>query len=72
MHRQLKASMMCHENTWLSTLAWVLLGIRTALKEDLQRTVAELLYGDTLTLPGEFLASFKPSYYEQPPKLILK
>jgi hypothetical protein len=36
----------------------VLLGIRTALKDDLGCTAAELVYGTNLRLPGEF---FSPS-----------
>ena len=32
----------------------VLLGIRTTLKDDLHCTTAELVYGTTLRLPGEF------------------
>ena len=32
----------------------VLLGLRSAFKEDLQCTTAELVYGTTLRLPGEF------------------
>ena len=35
----------------------VLLGIRTALKEDLQCTAAELVYCATLRIPGEFFSS---------------
>ena len=55
-HRQLKSAIICHENTnWLESLPLVLLGIRSALKEDLQATSAELLYGEPLRLPGEFL-----------------
>jgi hypothetical protein len=33
----------------------VLLGIRTSFKEDLQASVAELVYGEPLRIPGEFL-----------------
>ncbi|GBP68782.1 hypothetical protein EVAR_83515_1 [Eumeta japonica] len=55
-HRQLKAAIVCHENAnWVESLPLVLLGIRSALKEDLQTTSAELLYGEPLRLPGEFL-----------------
>ena len=32
----------------------VLLGIRTALKSDIDCTAAELVYGTSLRLPGEF------------------
>jgi hypothetical protein len=50
-HRQLKAA-------WAESLPLVLLGIRTALKKDLGCSKAELVYGTTLRLPGEF---FSPS-----------
>lgn len=56
-HRQLKAAIMCHGNSsWSETLPMVLLGIRTAWKEDIQATAAELVYGEPLRLPGEFLS----------------
>lgn len=35
----------------------VLLGLRTCFKEDLGASVAELVYGTTLKVPGEFLSS---------------
>lgn len=54
-HRQLKAAIICHESAnWVDSLPLVLLGIRSAFKEDLQTTSAELLYGEPLRLPGEF------------------
>ncbi|XP_018377617.1 PREDICTED: uncharacterized protein LOC108770484 [Trachymyrmex cornetzi] len=54
-HRQLKAAIRCHENDrWTETLPTVLLGIRAAWKDDLQAT-SELVYGETLRLPGQFL-----------------
>ncbi|XP_058840863.1 uncharacterized protein LOC131696334 [Topomyia yanbarensis] len=46
---------MCHQNSkWTETLPIVLLGMRTAFKDDLQASVAEATYGTTLRLPGEF------------------
>ena len=42
---------------WTEALPLVLLGIRTALKADLQCSTAELVYGTTLRLPGEFFNS---------------
>ena len=56
-HRQLKASLKAHPTptNWIDSLPMVLLGIRTALKDDIQCTTAELVYGTTLRLPGEFL-----------------
>ena len=54
-HRQLKAAITCHTNEqWTEVLPLVLLGIRSSLKEDLQTTSAELVYGENLRLPGEF------------------
>jgi transposase InsO family protein len=43
-HRTLKAAIMCHtDQQWTEALPLVLLGIRTAFKEDLQASVAELV-----------------------------
>ena len=54
-HRQLKAGLSAEPRTqWVDTLPLVLLGIRSSLKEDLHCTTAELVYGTTLRLPGEF------------------
>ncbi|XP_046973849.1 uncharacterized protein LOC124540391 [Vanessa cardui] len=56
-HRQLKAAIMCHTNQyWTEYLPLVLLGIRSAYKEDIQSSAAEMLYGETLRLPGQFFA----------------
>ena len=38
-------------------LPWVLLGIRTAPKEDLGCSLAELVYGQPLTVTGDFISS---------------
>lgn len=60
-HRQLKASITCHASTsWSEILPLVLLGIRSAFKEDLQTSSAELLYGEPLRLPGEFFDPNSP------------
>lgn len=54
-HRQVKAAIKCHDGSdWVSILPIVLLGIRTAFKEDLGATTAELVYGTGLRLPAEF------------------
>ena len=55
-HRQLKAAIMAHEspNPWTTTLPAVLLGARSADKELLGRSAAEMIYGTTLRHPGEF------------------
>ncbi len=54
--RQLKAALKCHQqpDKWTESLLMVLLGVRSALKEDLGCTAAELVYGAPLRLPGEF------------------
>ena len=70
-HRQLKAALKAHTDPshWSEKLPLVLLGIRSALKEDLHCTAAELVYGTTLHLPGEFFNStghthtFDPASY---------
>jgi cleavage and polyadenylation specificity factor subunit 1 len=54
-HRTLKAAaVMCHaDQPWTEALPPVLLGIRTAFKKDLQTSVAELVHGEPLRIPGE-------------------
>lgn len=55
-HRQLKSSIMAHDTEkWADILPSVLLGLRTTYKEDLGCSVAELVYGTTLRVPGELL-----------------
>lgn len=57
LHRQLKAAIMCHDSSqWTESLPLVLLGMRTSFKEDLQASPAELVYGEPLQLPGQFLS----------------
>jgi hypothetical protein len=47
---------MCHaDQQWTEALPFVLLGIRAAFKEDLQVSVAELLYGEPLKITGKIL-----------------
>ena len=56
-HRQLKAALSIRSPLpWDETLPLVLLGIRTALKEDLKCSTAELVFGTTLRLPGEYIS----------------
>lgn len=57
-HRTVKAAIKCHDNVnWTETLPFVMLGLRAAIKEDIGASPAELLYGTTLRLPGEFLCN---------------
>jgi cleavage and polyadenylation specificity factor subunit 1 len=54
-HRTLKAAIMCHANQQCTkALPLVLLGIRTAYKEDLQASVAELVYDEPLRIPASY------------------
>lgn len=64
-HRTLKAAIMCHESKdWCAALPVILLGLRSTLKEDIQATPAEMVYGTTLRLPGEYFIVSKPSNNE--------
>ena len=62
-HRQLKGALKAQPqpDAWMDSLPLVLLGIRTALKEGIASTTAEMVYGTTLRLPGEFLTPSPPS-----------
>ena len=56
MHRSLKTAIKAREESnWVDSLPLVLLGLRTAFKEDLLASAAEMVYGMTLRLPGSFL-----------------
>ena len=54
-HRQLKEALRSREcaATWVAHLPWVLLGLRTAPKEDSGISSAELVYGEQLRLPSQ-------------------
>lgn len=66
-HRSLKAALMCQDNTrWTTTLPLVLLGLRTTIKEDLGATCSEMLYGTTVSLPGEFLQPSNQLSHNEP------
>ena len=59
LHRQLKSALKAHPHPerWTEALPLVLLGIRTTIKEDIGCTAAELVYGTSLRLPGEFFVA---------------
>ena len=61
-HRQLKASLKARANhpRWMDDLPFVLLGLRTAWREDPDCSPAELVYGSSLQVPGEFLPQASP------------
>ena len=57
-HRNLKEALKARlvDNDWVLVLPWVMLEIRTAPKEDLNCSAAEMVFGSTLTVPGEFIS----------------
>lgn len=55
-HRQLKASIMSKDSVrWSFELPFILLGIRSTIKEDLGASPAELVYGQNLNLPSDIV-----------------
>lgn len=60
-HRSLKNSLKAaaKNSSWTLTLPTVLLGLRSIVKEDLGAAPCELVYGDSIRLPGEFFSSKK-------------
>ena len=68
-HRDLKASLRSallemgdsFGSSWTSVLPWTMLGKRTAFQPDLGASPAELVYGQTLVVPGDLAgAELKP------------
>jgi transposase InsO family protein len=61
-HRQLKDALQARldNQDWPSHLPWVMLGLRAAPKEDCGISSAEMVYGEALTLPGDFLEASTP------------
>jgi hypothetical protein len=61
-HRQLKAALRARlaATTWPDHLPWVLLGLRSAPKEDSGISSAELVFGAPVALPGQFVQTAEP------------
>ncbi|KAL7289137.1 hypothetical protein TKK_0017082 [Trichogramma kaykai] len=57
-HRDFKATLRCLKNTkgWTHILPLAMLGLRTRIRSDLDASPAEIVYGSTLRLPGEFFS----------------
>ncbi|GFQ94659.1 integrase catalytic domain-containing protein [Trichonephila clavata] len=56
LHISVKVSLRCHlmqRKSWVDSLPFAP-GISTSLKEDIGYSSAEILYGSSLRLPGEF------------------
>ena len=62
-HRPLKAALKCRlqSSEWYKQLPFVLLGLRTAPKEDIGASTAELVFGAPLTVPGVFATNTEPT-----------
>ena len=73
-HRQLKSVLKAYPNTldWADSLPMALLGIRTTLKQDCRCTPAELVYGTTLRIPGEFFAPSTDAAIPDPSSYVTK
>lgn len=56
-HRQLKASIIASNDPlhWSDQLPIILLGLRNSIKEDLKCSPAEMVYGQTLRIPGQLV-----------------
>ena len=56
-HRSLKGAIMTHLNnrSWLDALPIVLLGLRTALKEDMGCSSSDMVFGQSLSLPNDIV-----------------
>ncbi|GFW31722.1 gag-Pol polyprotein [Trichonephila clavipes] len=54
LHCILKQALRCHDTKWTESLPVVLLGLRACTKEDLNASCAEIVFGKTIALPGEF------------------
>jgi len=60
-HRSLKSTIKYHQTqNWTEVLPMILLGLRASYKEDIQTSTAELVYGTTLKLPGEYFTFEDP------------
>ncbi|GFW94121.1 transposon Ty3-I Gag-Pol polyprotein, partial [Trichonephila clavipes] len=53
LHRALKSALMAHENIKYTETLPAVLGLRVAVKPDINASSAELVYGVSLRLPGE-------------------
>lgn len=60
LHRSLKAAITAHGSpAWSETLPTILLGLRTAIQSDSNHTIAQMVYGQNIRLPGEFFQETK-------------
>ena len=69
-HRMLKASLMCSSTDWFDSLPLVLLGLRSAIRDECPYSSAELVYGQCIRLPGQFFVPVEAQVSE--PDLLRK
>ena len=69
LHRQLKNFLKARTTSphWMEHLPFTLLGLRTTWREELGCSPAELVYGSTLRIPGEFIDPPHPFLYNLQP-----
>ncbi len=67
-HRHLKSSFKTQNepNRWTESLPLIMMTIRTSIKIDLGCSAAELVFGTTLKLPGEFITPSDDSKFVDP------
>ena len=65
MKASLKAKLGSYPN-WCDTLPVVQLGMRAAVKQDINCSVAKMVYGEQLRLPGEFFTTSASSWNTDP------
>lgn len=71
LHRTLKAAIMAHEGEkWTDALPLVLLGMRAAWKPDIQASAAEMVYGETVKMPGEFFNTTRTNAHTTEPNFV--
>ncbi len=72
-HRHLKDALKAHNHTkWTDRFSIVLLGLRPALKNDINATPAQLVYETTLRLPSDLIAYTKQTYQTINPNYVSK
>lgn len=65
-HRVLKSALKAHENPrWTECLPAILLGLRAAVKTDINASSADLVYGVSLKLPADLCTESSPTKVSQ-------
>ncbi|GFT68529.1 retrovirus-related Pol polyprotein from transposon opus [Trichonephila clavipes] len=71
LHRTLKVAIKAHNNIrWTESFPTVLLGLRVVIRPDISYTIAQMVYGTSIKLPGEFFDS--PTINMDPQNFVAK